>query len=207
MSFDRRTGAGAETGKCVCATGSRDRRYAVATRILAAATALNTHSNSGHANNPATAFPSTHDCAEIERGCRACGPFRGGATDDRAEHHRDIMDGVENPHADGAGRGREHAGRAMMGPAGWPAIRPSAITVKITALVWAKHSINAAKTSEPTMSTSCGRFRRSARKPPKGTLNTVSQSAMLMAEPACAILQPRSTKSVGPKLNTAAKPT
>ena len=50
----------------------------------------------------------------------------------------------------------------------------------------------------------CGRLKRSARKPPAGTLTTESHSTMLMAEPAAVMDQPRSVSRVGPKLKVMA---
>ena len=57
------------------------------------------------------------------------------------------------------------------------------------------------------MSTACGRFSRSATKPPIGTLITASHSTIDITEPACAMVQPRSTSMAGPNENTTAKPT
>src|SRR5258707_12842448 len=52
-----------------------------------------------------------------------------------------------------------------------------------------------------------GRPVRSAMKPPAGTEITDSHSTRLIAEPAAAMLQPRSTSSEGPNEKIMAKPT
>ena len=84
----------------------------------------------------------------------------------------------------------------MIGPAGWPLIKPSAATIGITAPLRGSAIISAANRIQPATSISSGRPLRSAMKPPSGTEIAATQSTMLMVEPAAVTDQPRSTISI-----------
>src|SRR3984893_1041774 len=99
------------------------------------------------------------------------------------------------------------AGRLLIGPAGCPLMRPSATTIKTTALLRGSAVIRIANTMQLATRTSSGRLVRSAIKPPSGTEITASHKTMLIVEPAAAIDQPRSTSIEGPNEKITAKPT